>query len=175
MNKAAEAQQILKDFIIENVELDISEIQGAPEDIVKEKARAACEFLNKAVFVEDVSNNFHALGGMPGPYIKDFIKSMKLEDVPKLLAGFDDKSSTVVCSIGYCEPGRKPVCFQGKVNGTIVSPRGTSNFGWDPIFQPDGYNKTFAEMTAEEKNSISHRRLALEKLKEYLNSLSRFR
>ena len=155
--------------------MDIPEIQADPRDIVKEKARAACEFLNKAVFVEDDSNHFHALGGMPGQYIKDFIKNMKIEDVPKLLDSFNDKSSTVVASVGYCEPGRKPICFQGEVKGKIVNPRGTSNFGWDPIFQPDGYDKTFAEMTAEEKNAISHRRLALEKLKEYLESLSRFR
>lgn len=110
---------------------------------------------------------------MPGPYIKDFIKAMKLDDVPKLLSEFKDKSSTVVCSIGYCEPGKEPVCIQGKVKGVIVPPRGKSNFGWDPIFQPDGHDKTFAEMAPEEKNKISHRKLALEKFKEFLERTKR--
>jgi len=54
------------------------------------------------------------------------------------------------------------------VKGTIVEPRGETNFGWDPIFQPEGYTKTFAEMSADEKNSLSMRKLAAEKLKESL-------
>jgi len=168
LNKLREARQILTDVEIVSENIDLPEFQGSPEFIAKEKARIACSMVNKPCFVEDVSNHFHALGGMPGPYIKDFIKSMKLEDIPKILSGFIDKSSTVVCSIGYCEPGKEPVCIQGKVSGVIVHPRGTSNFGWDPIFQPDGFNKTFAEMSAEEKNAISHRRLALEKFREFL-------
>ncbi|MBW2992770.1 RdgB/HAM1 family non-canonical purine NTP pyrophosphatase [Candidatus Woesearchaeota archaeon] len=167
-SKLKEAKEILNNVEIENIELDIPELQGTPEDIVKEKAKAAAELTKKAVFVEDVSDCFHALGGMPGPYVKDFLKAMRLEDIPKLLDSFEDKSATAICSIGYCEPNKEPICIQGKVKGIIVPPRGKNHFGWDPIFQPDGHDKTFAEMTAEEKNKISHRRLALEKFKEYL-------
>ena len=61
--------------------------------------------------------------------------------------------------------------FNGTVKGTIMEEkRGTTGFGYDPIFQPEGYNRTFAEMTSEEKNSISHRGRAVEKLVEFLNS-----
>lgn len=154
---------------IENIELDIPEIQGTPEEIAKEKARTACKMTGRAVFVEDVSDCFHALGGMPGPYVKDFLKAMKLEDIPKLLDSFEDKSATAICSIGFCRPGGEPVCIQGKIKGKIVPPRGRNQFGWDPIFQPDGHKQTFAEMPQEEKNRISHRKKALERFKEYLD------
>lgn len=58
--------------------------------------------------------------------------------------------------------------FEGSIKGKIVSPRGDSGFGWDPIFQPDGSKETFAEIDREMKNSISMRRNALNKLKEFL-------
>lgn len=57
--------------------------------------------------------------------------------------------------------------FQGKTLGKIVEPRGSRDFGWDPCFQPEGYDKTYAEMPKEEKNKISHRSKALDKLKTY--------
>jgi inosine triphosphate pyrophosphatase len=175
MNKVGEARQILFNYEIEHLNLDIPEIQGTAEDIVKEKARFACESLGKPVFVEDGSLNLNALNGLPGPYIKEFVQKMKLEDIPKLIEPFNDRSATAICSIGYCDPTRKPVCIQGEIKGMIVRPRGESSFGWDPIFEPNGYDKTFAEMTPEDKNRISHRRAALEKFKEYLEGLSHFR
>jgi len=60
--------------------------------------------------------------------------------------------------------------FVGKCDGEIVEPRGENMFGWDPIFQPLGYNQTFAEMKSEEKHKISHRSKALEKVKTFLES-----
>ena len=58
--------------------------------------------------------------------------------------------------------------FEGKTAGQIVNPpRGTRDFGWDPVFQPDGYQQTYAEMDSETKNSISHRGKALDKLKQF--------
>lgn len=61
--------------------------------------------------------------------------------------------------------------FIGEIKGRIVRPRGESGFGWDPVFQPDGYSKTFAEMGADEKNAISHRFKAFEKLRVFLDRL----
>jgi non-canonical purine NTP pyrophosphatase (RdgB/HAM1 family) len=58
--------------------------------------------------------------------------------------------------------------FEGKVKGTVVSPRGANGFGWDVIFVPEGYDKTFGEMSFEEKNRISHRRLVVDKLSAFL-------
>jgi inosine triphosphate pyrophosphatase len=165
-SKLREAQQILGD--IESIKINLPELQGSPTEIVIEKAKLASAKTGKTVFVEDVSLCFSAFGGLPGPYIKNFIESMSLKDIVTMLDGFDDKSVTALCSIGYCEPGEEPICFEGEIKGTIVPPKGNSDFGWDPIFLPNGYDMTFAEMGPAEKNSISHRKNALEEFKKYL-------
>ena len=72
---------------------------------------------------------------------------------------------------GYSEgPEGEVIVFEGKTDGVIVSPRGKRDFGWDPIFQPNGFDLTYAELDSTVKNSISHRGKSLEKLKEYFNS-----
>ena len=71
--------------------------------------------------------------------------------------------------IGYSNSVGEISFFEGNTKGTIVAPRGTEGFGWDPIFQPEGYEKTFAELGVEEKNKFSMRRIAVEKVKEFLN------
>jgi inosine triphosphate pyrophosphatase len=107
-----------------------------------------------------------------------------------MLAGFEDKSAEAVCTFAYSEgEGCEVKLFQGKTLGTIVvssihkllviqyfqvdihqEPRGTREFGWDPIFLPNGYDKTYAEMPKELKNKISHRSKALEMLKSHFSS-----
>lgn len=74
--------------------------------------------------------------------------------------------------IGYAPNAHERHFFEGEIEGVIVPPRVSSPFGRDPIFQPLGYKKTFAEMGTEEKNSISQRRLAAERLKEFLEKRS---
>jgi inosine triphosphate pyrophosphatase len=58
--------------------------------------------------------------------------------MPKILAAFEDKSATAECRIAYCRVGESPIIFLGQATGTIVEPRGETNFGWDPVFQPTG-------------------------------------
>lgn len=65
-------------------------------------------------------------------------------------------------------PEFEPILFIGRTNGKIVSPRGRLGFGWDPIFQPDNYDKTFGEMTQEEKNRVSPRYKAIQELSKYI-------
>lgn len=87
-----------------------------------------------------------------------------------MLAGFEDKTAYALCIFGYCsgEPDAPVELFPGRCNGTIVSPRGSTDFGWDPCFQPEGYTETYAEMLKETKNQISHRANALELLRQFL-------
>jgi inosine triphosphate pyrophosphatase len=166
--KLREATEILGN-IVEGISIDLPELQGKSEEIVTEKSRLAAERIGRAVFVEDVSLCFHALGGMPGPYIKDFHHAMPFGKLARLVEPFNDKRATAICSIGYAEPGKQPISFQGKVDGVIVPPRGSNDFGWDPIFQPDGHDLTFAEMDPELKNTLSHRKKALEMFKEFIS------
>ena len=87
----------------------------------------------------------------------------------KLLHGFEDKSAYALCTFAYSTGNPKdPVqLFKGKTPGIIVDPRGPRDFGWDPCFQPDGYEKTYAELSKEIKNTISHRYRALDALREH--------
>lgn len=102
-----------------------------------------------------------------------FLEGMGNVGLPKLLAGFEDKSAYAQCIFAFCHndgtpEGRRPQVFSGRCNGRIVTARGQTSFGWDPIFQPDGFDGTFAELTPEQKNSVSHRYRALSSLRKYL-------
>ncbi|KAH9308230.1 hypothetical protein KI387_036141, partial [Taxus chinensis] len=119
------------------------ELQGEPEDISKEKARLASRQVNGPVLVEDTCLCFNALKGLPGPYIKWFLEKIGHEGLNNLLHAYEDKSAYALCIFSLClGPDSEPLSFVGKTEGKIVPPRGPLNFGWDPIFQPDGYMET---------------------------------
>ena len=86
-----------------------------------------------------------------------------------MLSAWEDKSSYALCTFAFSPGGEgdEVVLFEGRTDGAIVEPRGPRDFGWDPCFQPDGYGQTYAEMDKDVKNSISHRRRALSKLREH--------
>ena len=92
----------------------------------------------------------------------------------KMLAGFEDKSAQALCTFAFLDPSDPSPSvvklFRGRVEGTIVAPRGPPAFGWDPCFEPIGHSQTYAEMGAELKNSLSHRSAALRALREFLVS-----
>ena len=117
--------------------------------------------------VEDTSLGFNALKGLPGPYIKWFLQKLGHDGLNDMLKGYSDKSGYAQCVFSLCFPGSEPVTFDGRCPGQIVPPRGPNDFGWDPIFQPDGYKTTFAEMSKDEKNKISHRARSLAMLKKW--------
>ena len=165
-NKVKEAMAILKNCVIEPVSLQLLETQGAAEEIAALKAHAAAEELGKPCFVEDVSLNCPALGGMPGPYVKEFTK-VGGNLLWKMLQAFEDKHATAIGMIGYAVPGEDPMLFEGRVEGHIVAPRGTG-WGFDAVFEPKGSSKTYGEMTLEEKNGVSHRAIALRQFHQWL-------
>ncbi|KAI9772967.1 MAG: nucleoside triphosphate pyrophosphohydrolase ham1 [Geoglossum simile] len=177
-NKLAEVSAILSDVVhLQSQTLDLVEVQGTIEDISLDKCRRAAETVNGPVLVEDTCLCFNALKGLPGPYVKWFLHDIGLEGLNNLLAAYDDKSAQAVCTFAYSEgPGKEPKIFQGTTDGKIVAARGPPRFGkgnpktsfqcWDPIFEYEG--KTYAEMNPAEKNKISHRFKALEKLKSWL-------
>lgn len=171
-NKLREARQIMSGIEILNEKIPLPELQGEPEDIVREKARLAHEKLKKPLFVEDTCLCFDALKGLPGPYVHDFLIKLGREGLIKLLAGHKSKAATAKCLVGYADSKGKITVFVGETKGSIANePRGNSNFGvfgWDPIFIPAGSKKTYAEMTHEEKNSVSHRMKALKKFRNFL-------
>ncbi|KAI0311786.1 inosine triphosphate pyrophosphatase-like protein, partial [Amylostereum chailletii] len=112
---------------------------------------------------------FEALNGLPGPYIKFFLRELGHDGLNRLLAGFPSKSAWALCTFAFCAgPGSDPVLFEGRTDGRIVPARGEGRFGWDPVFEAEDTGKTYAEMTPEEKNKLSHRYRALDKLRAFL-------
>ncbi len=143
-----------------SVDLDLEEIQSDdPLDIVIDKAKRAYAVLKKPVVVEDVSAGLVKLGGLPGPFIKFFMKQLGQSALYQLAGEVEGEAAIVSCSVAYYD-GEKLLSFKGDVSGTIVAPRGDSTFGFDVTFVPDGHDQTYAEMPAELKNKISHRAVA---------------
>ena len=153
-------------------DVDLSEIQSSdPAEIVADKARRAYEILQTPVVVEDVSAGLEKLGWLPGPFIKFFMSAMG-DDALFKLAENEGERAKVACTIGYFD-GETLLTVTGENYGTIVSPRGAHGFGFDVVFVPDGHAKTYAEMTSEEKDLVSHRSKALKLFaKKYAESFS---
>lgn len=163
-NKLREVKAILEPAIqVDSQALDLIEVQGTVEEVTLDKCRRAADLVGGPVLVEDTCLCFNALNDLPGPYIKWFLTSIGLDGLNNLLAAYEDKSAKAICTFAYSAgPGHEPLLFQGVTDGKIVPPRGPAVFGWDSVFEYQG--QTYAEMDKVEKNKISHRFKALEKL-----------
>lgn len=149
-----------------DIDIDIDETQEIDvRRVIEHKAKTAFESVGVPVLVEDTSLEIEAFNGLPGALIKWFLKSVGNDGICKMLSVFVNKKARAVTCVAIYD-GTNIIIGEGVASGTISEfPRGETNFGWDPIFIPDGYDKTFAEMTSEEKNKISMRRLAFEDFK----------
>jgi non-canonical purine NTP pyrophosphatase (RdgB/HAM1 family) len=166
-NKFAEVKAILPE--VEQLDIDLPEIQEIDaKEIVKEKLLEALKHKKGEFIVEDTSLYLDCLNGLPGPLIKWFLKTIGNKGLSEIAEKFKNHKAIAKTIIGYAKNPKEIHFFEGVIYGKIVRPKGESNFGWDPIFLPDGYKKTFAEMSREEKNKISMRRNALNKLKKFM-------
>ncbi|MEQ1811860.1 MAG: RdgB/HAM1 family non-canonical purine NTP pyrophosphatase [Terricaulis sp.] len=135
------------------------------------KARAAALASGLPALSDDSGLEVFAIGGDPGVYSarwagpnKDFGAAMQ-SVWEKLSAAGDDRSARFVCALALAQPDGSVETFEGEARGTIVwPPRGEKGFGYDPIFEPLGLDRTFGEMTHEEKLPRTHRARAFEKL-----------
>ena len=149
--------------------VEVDEIQSLDvRKVTEAKAKAAFEKVKKPVIVEDTALYINSWKGLPGPLITWFVKSMGIEKLCKL-AGPDRAAKAEACVAYY--DGRNMKVVSGTVKGRIAFvPRGADRFDWDRVFIPEGHGKTFAEMTLEEKNRISHRMKAFSQMSQYLRS-----
>ena len=154
----------------ERVALDVPEIQSLdPAQVAAYKARAAYVTLGtQAVLVEDTGLAIVAWKGFPGALIKWVLATVGEEGLCRQLDAWQDRRA--VATVVLClYDGHELHTFTGQATGTIVrEPRGTHGFGWDSIFQPDGYSVTYGEMLREEKMNISMRARALAALRQFL-------
>ena len=176
INKFNEARHILGQFgiAVGMLRLKGDEIQS---DSLKDIAQTSVVYANKRcrlpIFVEDAGLFIDALDGFPGPYAAYVYKTIHNSGILKLMQNIPDRKAKFQSVIAYCDTQttREPLCFEGEINGEITPverrEQGQSGFGFDPIFQPEGNPKTFAEMTIEEKNGFSHRAMAIRRFAEW--------
>lgn len=164
-NKLAEMRTVIPD--LEQLDVDLPEIQHVDaHEIIKAKLEEARKHHQGEFIVEDTSLYFDCLRGLPGPLIKWFLKTVGNDGLAEIAIKLGNSKAQAKTIIGYVNAAGEIEFFEGVVEGKIVEPHGETGFGWDPIFQPDGYNKTFAEMGQEEKNTLSMRKIAATKLAE---------
>ncbi len=156
-----------------NITEDIPEEEPLIEGNALSKARYVFKATGMDVFADDTGLEIEALNGLPGVHSARFAgenkdSSANIEKVLSMLGNSQNRSArfrTVIALI----LDKKEYLFEGVVTGTIIGEkRGDEGFGYDPIFMPDGKNRTFAEMGLTEKNTVSHRARAFEKLKTFL-------
>ncbi len=178
-HKIKELQTLLSQYIedIEILSLDDVGIFGEIEEngstylenaMIKAKVAATSGYIGMG---DDSGLSVRALGGAPGVYSArysggDYAANNAL--LLKNLEGESDRTAEFVCTIACVFPdGREPICVEGRTQGVILEElRGSEGFGYDPLFYYEPFGKTYAELTYEEKNSISHRCKAIEKLAE---------
>ena len=133
--------------------VDLMEIQSTSlDEVVEHKVCQAYAIAECPVLVEDVALGFTALDGLPGPFIKFFVEAPNgLENLCRMLDGFDDRSAVAACVFGYYD-GEQIKLFRAELGGVIAKhPVGNGGFGWDKIFCPDDYGgRTRAELYTDE-------------------------
>lgn len=179
IHKLKEVQEVVGDsFQIESmrslgINEDIPEDQQTLEGNALQKARFLYDRIGESCFADDTGLEVDALNGAPGVYSARYAGEAKnsLDNMTLLLknmSGIQHRKARFRTVIALILNG-KEYLFEGIVNGTIAEePRGKAGFGYDPLFVPDGYSTTFAEMDSEAKNAISHRGRAVEKLAAFL-------
>jgi non-canonical purine NTP pyrophosphatase (RdgB/HAM1 family) len=158
-------------FPVEHKKLDLDELQSLDlEEITEHKARQAYETVGGPVLVEDVGVVIHSMGKLPGPFIKWFEQELGLSKICKLVG--DDRRATAAVSYTFFD-GQTCQNFYGKITGRISDePRGNDGFGWNPMFIPDGADKTLAEMNEAETEQYSLRTTTVyPKLKAFLEGI----
>ncbi|VTZ67796.1 Ham1-like protein, putative [Plasmodium chabaudi chabaudi] len=162
---------------VQFVDIDLVEIQA--NDIVEineGKAKSAYEILKKKnlesnkkiiVITDDTGLYMDCFNSFPGPYIKWMQKALGCEGIAEAVLKLGNTKCQVVCVYSAYD-GENMRSFKGTTQGSITSPKGADGFGWDKIFMPENLDKTFGEITFEEKQKYSPRFKAFYKLKEFL-------
>jgi XTP/dITP diphosphohydrolase len=171
VNKFSEARKVLSEYKIAVGMLRVKslEIQSDNlQEIAKASVRDVFDRCHLSIVVEDAGLFIDALKGFPGPYAAYVYKTIGNEGLLRLMKNVKTREARFESAVAYFSAElESPVCFDGVVQGEIVTEerRGntSSNFGFDPVFKPDSSLTTFAEMSLPEKNKCSHRSSAFRK------------
>lgn len=174
--KIAEFEHMLEPYgvkVYSALELGLADVEETGttfEENAKIKAVALSDACGKPCLADDSGLCVEALDGRPGVYSARYAPNRNFDlAMDKLIgelknANTDDWSAHFACVLALKEPGKNVKIFEGKIEGKIIDEkRGQNGFGFDPVFVPEGYDRTFAEMSADEKKEISHRGRAVKK------------
>lgn len=169
--KIEEFRAVLKGsgVAFEIMKLEYPELRSDdPCEIARTAAKALCERMKKPVVVEDSGLFIEALKDFPGTCTKYVYKRIGNAGILRLMKGVKNRRCWYKSAVGYCEPGKEPVCFLGSEEGKIAAKeRGKNGWGQDPIFVPKGESRTYGEL--RKKGGVNlFRKEAIEKLKDYL-------
>ncbi|OIR14408.1 MAG: non-canonical purine NTP pyrophosphatase, RdgB/HAM1 family [Marine Group III euryarchaeote CG-Bathy1] len=124
------------------------------------------------VLIDDAGVFIEALGGFPGVYSRYAYDTIGLSGILKLMEGIENRRASFKCVLGFLQSNGTQYVLAGETHGTLThKEKGEEGFGYDPIFIPDGEEKTFAELDMNRKNQLSHRGKALNKLLDILSSI----
>ena len=185
LNKLKEVQELLPNFDV----LSLKDI-GCTEDIAEtgstfhENALIKAKYVSTkykiSCFADDSGLTVEALNGVPGIFSARFAGEQKSDEANnikllKQLEGIENRAAAFVCSICYCDYQNEDKLnvhyFEGKIKGDIsIGLNGRKGFGYDPLFVPVFHQTTFAEMTLEQKNKISHRARAVTDFVSYITA-----
>ncbi|MEM1247558.1 MAG: non-canonical purine NTP pyrophosphatase [Acidobacteriota bacterium] len=156
-NKRRETERILgRSVAIEP--LDLPEIQsGEVEEVLREKGREAYRRLQRPVVVEETALALSSMNGFPGPLVKWMLDAIQAEGIARAAIALGDPRATALCALLYVD-GETSVMAVGETRGDLtLPPRGDHGFGWDPVFQPEGSELSYAQLGLAVKDEIGHR------------------
>jgi len=170
-NKFIEIQSMLAPLEVEQLNINLAEIQSLDAgEIIEHKLIEAQKQGQGEFIVEDTSVYLECLNNqLPGPFIKWFLESLQPKGIADLALRAGNTKAYAQTLLGYAKDGDIKF-FEGRNDGEIVAPIGDKDFGWGPIFKPQGSDKTYGQMEREEKYSVSMRGIAARKLKEFLQN-----
>ncbi len=166
--KLAEARRLCG-ADLESVEVDLAEIQSLDLiTVLRAKGEKAFRHLQRPLIVEETGLELAAMGGFPGPLVKWMLSAVGAEGIARAAITLGDDRVTARCALLLLDAEREIVAV-GEVRGRVVLPaRGDHGFGWDPVFIPEGEDRTYAQLLPEDKDRLSHRGRAWRDLLEKL-------
>ncbi len=169
-NKRREAERIVG-HRLETAAIDLPEIQsGDLIEVLRFKAEAAWQRLERPVVVEETGLELACMNGFPGPLVKWMLEAVGDEGIANVAIRAGDPGVVARCALMLLDGGREVIAEGATAGRLVLPPRGGGGFGWDPVFEPDGLERTYAELGDEVKDRIGHRGRAWRAFLEALQS-----
>ncbi len=166
--KLAEARRLCGTDL-ESVEFDLPEIQSLDLiTVLRAKGEEAFRHLQRPLIVEETGLELAAMGGFPGPLVKWMLAAVGADGIARAAIAMGDDRVTARCGLLLLEPDREVLAVGETPGRVVLPPRGDHGFGWDPIFVPEGEDRTYAQLRPEDKDHLSHRGRAWRALLEQL-------